>query len=50
MEDSRSKGFTKNVHVLFLRADGQKLEDPLLNLLSNNVAIYLNVFHSVMWG
>jgi len=48
MEDSRSKGLGENVCVLFLRANGQKLDDSLLNLLSHNMIIYLNVFHSLM--
>jgi len=48
MEDRRSKGFCDNVRVLFLRDDGKKLNDPLLNLLYHNVTIYLNMFRSLM--
>jgi len=44
MKNRGSKCFGKDVCMLFLTTDRQKLDNSLLNLFSDNVAIYLNVF------
>ena len=42
------KGFSQNISQLMLRINMQSLQGAILNFLSNNMIIDLNVFHSLM--